>query len=162
MSDYSEATPLGNLSFTSVVIKDGVTRIGNYAFMYCTGLTKIESLAETPPACGDDAFSGVDKNSCELYVPEKSIKAYNDAEVWQDFFNIAAGISGVAQESNVGVSASNGTITVTGAAAGTVVEVYNANGTQVYRGTGNTVNVPSAGMYIVRAAGKTFKVNTAR
>ncbi len=114
---------------TSVDISGSVTSIEKFAFGGCTGLTKIECLAETPPACGEDVFYNVDMSTCELSVPKSAIDAYRDADQWKDFFNIAAGISGVAQ---------------------------------VYRGTGNTVNVPSAGIYVVRATGKTFKVNTAR
>ena len=184
MNDYSDS-PWTNLTLTKAVIKDGVTGIGAYAFYECRGLTsvtipasvtsivegafancvgleKIESLAENPPTCGDFVFYGVDKNKCVLTVPGKSINAYKAAEGWKDFLQIIAGIRGVAQDNNAGVSARNGEITVTGAADNAVVEVYSTSGALVYRGTSKTVSVPSAGIYIVKAAGRTFKVKTAR
>ena len=211
MSDYSnseDGTPWKDLSFTSVVIGDGVTTIGSGAFSYntgltsvtiansvtdirgeafyecsgltsitipssvtnigmcafngCTGLEKIEALPVTPPVCDTDAFHNVDINKCVLSVPEASIEKYKDADGWKEFYNGITGIDGVADESNVAVSASNGVITVTGVADNTVVEVYSISGTLVYRGTSSTVAVPSAGIYVVKAAGKTFKVNAAR
>ena len=186
MTDYDEEFPQWrNLSPTKVVIGEGVTTIGIFAFSgckgltsveiptsvtsigdgaftQCTGLTKIESLAEIPPTCGGEVFIGVDKDKCELSVPWTSAEAYKAADQWKDFTNIVTGINGVAQENNAVVSASNGVITVTGTAYNAVTEVYGTNGALVYRGTGKTIAVPSAGMYIVRAAGKTVKVNTAR
>ena len=211
MYDYSnseEGTPWKDLSYTSVVIGDGVTTIGSGAFSYnsglasvtiansvtsigeeafyvcsglksitipsyvtkigmsafncCTGLEKIEALPVTPPACDTDAFYNVDINKCVLSVPEASIEKYKAADGWKEFYNGITGIDGVTEESNVGVSASNGVITVTGVAANTVVEVYSISGTLVYSGTSDTVAVPSAGVYVVKAAGKTVKVNAAR
>ena len=152
----------GCTGMTSVTIPASVTSIGEVAFSYCSGLEKIESLAETPPVCGSGAFWEVDKNKCVLSVPEKSINAYKAAEGWKDFLQIISGIGGVAQESNAGVSARNGEITVTGVADNAVVEVYSTSGALVYRGASKTVSVPSAGIYIVKAAGRTFKVKTTR
>ena len=146
---------------TSVTIPASMKSIGNRAFGVCTGLTKIESLAETPPTCGSDVFYYVDKNKCVLAVPGRSVEAYKAAEGWKDFLNIISGIHGVAQE-NANVFARNGEITVTGVADNTVVEVYSTSGALVYRGTSKTVAVPSADIYIVKAAGRTFKVKTAR
>ena len=154
---------IGNCTgLTSIIIPSSVTNIGYSAFNGCTGLEKIVSLAQTPPACEAYVFYNVDINKCVLSVPEASIEKYKEADQWKDFYNGITGIDGVTEESNVGVSASNGVITVTGAAANTVVEVYSISGTLVYSGTSNTVAVPSAGVYIVKAAGKTVKVNAAR
>lgn len=44
--------------------------------------------AITPPVCDLDAFLGIDKETCTLYVPEVSIDLYKNADVWRDFFNI--------------------------------------------------------------------------
>lgn len=63
-------------------------------------------------------------------------------------------------ESSVTVIAGNGTITVYGA-DGETVTVYNVHGTCVYHGTGNEpteIQVPTAGVYIVRTKGATVKV----
>ncbi len=147
---------------TSVTIPSSVTSIGDAAFYGCTGLMKIESLAETPPTCGNDVFGDVDKEKCELSVPKASISKYQTENVWKEFTKITAGINGVSKENNAVISIKNGTITVTGTASNAVTEVYSTSGALVYRGTGKTVAVPSAGIYVVRAAGKTFKVNAAK
>ena len=153
---------LGCSGLTSVTIPASVTSIGDWAFSWCTGLEKIESLAENPPSCDSYALYYVDQKKCVLIVPEKSINAYKTAYGWKDFLNIVSGISGVTQENNAGVSARNGEITVTGVADNAVVEVYSTSGALVYRGTSKTVSVPSAGIYIVKTAGRTFKVKVTR
>ncbi len=147
---------------TSVTIPSSVTTIEDQAFALCTGLKEVTCLAVTPPTCYKNVFYNVSKDSCTLSVPEASVEAYRTADIWKDFNNIVSGINGVSQESNVGVSASNGVITVTGTADNAVVEVYGISGMLVYRGTSNTVAVPSAGIYVVKAAGKTVKVNAAK
>ena len=144
---------------TSVTIPAAVTSIGEVAFYNCIGLTKVVSLAETPPACGENVFAAINFGSCELAVPEKSMDAYKDADGWKDFTKVVSGISSVSKDNNAAVSAKNGAITVTGAANNALVEVYSTSGALVYRGTSKTVAVPSAGVYVVKAAGKTFKVN---
>lgn len=125
-------------------------------------MTKIESLAETPPSCETYAFYNVDKSKCVLTVPANSVEAYKAAEGWKEFYSIVAGISSVTKGNNVSISASNGVITVAGVAGNNAVEVYSASGALVYRGTSNTVVVPSSGVYVVKAAGKTVKVNAAK
>ena len=164
----SSVTSIGEMAYafctglTSVTIPASVTSVGNYAFAYCSGLEKIESLAENPPTCGSYVFYDVDKSKCVLTVPVTSVEAYKAANGWKDLINIVSGISGVAQDNNAGVSVRNGEITVTGVADNAVVEVYSTSGALVYRGASKTVSVPSAGIYIVKAAGRTFKVKTAR
>ena len=153
----------GCTGLTSVTIPSSVTSIGDGAFGQCTGLTKIESLAETPPSCGDYVFYHVDKENCVLTVPANSVEAYKAAEGWKEFYSIiSSGISSVTKGNNVSISASNGVITVAGVAGNNAVEVYSASGALVYRGTSNTVVVPSSGVYVVKAAGKTVKVNAAK
>ena len=95
-------------------------------------------------------------------MPANSVEAYKAADEWKEFYSIVAGISSVTKGNNVSISASNGVITVAGVAGNNAVEVYSASGALVYRGTSNTVVVPSSGVYVVKAAGKTVKVNAAK
>jgi len=72
-------------ALTSVTIPASVISIGGYAFSGCSGLTEITSMAETSPALGASVFSGVDK-SIPLYVPAKGLPLYKTADQWKDFF----------------------------------------------------------------------------
>ena len=89
-------TSIGNYAFyacnglTSVTIGNGVTSIGYYAFQSCTGLTSITSLipAENLFAMFYDAFYGVNKTACTLYVPYGSKATYEATEGWDAFTNI--------------------------------------------------------------------------
>lgn len=75
---------------TSITIPNSVTSIGNGAFANCLNLTEFICYAVTPPACGDDAFEGIDKSLCTLYVPEPSIETYKATEPWSSFTKIVA------------------------------------------------------------------------
>lgn len=98
-------------ALTTVVIRDGVTSIGEYAFSGCTSLTSIdlpESLtsigyevfngctslafltcrAEKAPKCGYTVFYDVPTSEATLYVPESAIDNYKKAGQWSDFAKI--------------------------------------------------------------------------
>ena len=56
MTDYySNNVPWYGYSIKTVVIKDGVTSIGRYAFQWCSGLTSIE-IPNSVTSIGNDAF----------------------------------------------------------------------------------------------------------
>lgn len=141
----------------SITIPNSVTNINDYAFYDCTGLKVIDIYAKTPPSCWNSSFRNVDTQTCKLVVPAESLEAYKKADTWKDFYNITAGIDGTKAD-EVRVTATGDEITVTGAADDAVVEVYGVNGALVYRGKGKSVAVPSAGVYVVRVAGKAIKV----
>ena len=107
--------------------------------------------------CGRKVFDGVNKTNCELIVPEGSVAAYTQAEVWNEFSNIR-GFSGVDVTEADGntIRAIGNQIEISGDF--TSVEVYGVNGTLIYKGKDNVVTVPSAGIYLVHVAGKTRKI----
>ena len=72
---------------TSVTIGNSVTSIGDGAFRDCTGLTSVNVLAEVPPTLGNDAFYNVSKK-IPVYVPCRSVSAYQSAKGWKAFTNI--------------------------------------------------------------------------
>lgn len=84
------------LSLTSITIPATVTNIGEKAFYNCTGLTEMVSLAETPPTCGDNVFNGVNKETCVLSVPKKSVDDYKKADGWKEFTQTKASVNVVA------------------------------------------------------------------
>ncbi len=73
-------------SLTSIKIENNVTTIGDEAFFNCTKVTSITCNAIVPPTCGSGVFDGIDKSTCELIVPEKSLDAYRNADQWKEFF----------------------------------------------------------------------------
>ena len=75
-------------SLTSVTIPSSVTRIEDGAFSDCGNVKQITSEAVTPPYCSRYAFDGVNRNECKLFVPKNSIDAYKRAYVWWHFFLI--------------------------------------------------------------------------
>ncbi len=74
---------------TDLVIPNGVTSIGNYAFYGYSGLTSITNYSTIPQQISADVFGKVNKSDCILYVPEESVASYRTADNWQDFVYIA-------------------------------------------------------------------------
>ena len=73
---------------TSITIPDGVTSIGEWAFSWCGGLTEITVKAIIPPYVYDsNSFEGVSRD-IPVYVPQASLQAYRDANVWKTFTNL--------------------------------------------------------------------------
>ncbi len=71
-----------------VNIPKSVTFIDEGVFMGCSSLKSIEVEPLVLPTVGDkDLFEDVNKDECELLVPEPAEKAYAEAEVWKDFSN---------------------------------------------------------------------------
>ena len=173
----------GCTGLTSVTIPNSVTTIGDYVFSGCTGLTSvtignsvttigrafrncnnIKEIYCQPviPPSGDIAiFADEALMNATLYVPIGSKEEYEQVDPWRNFWNIEehdfAGVEDVVG-SDVDVTAENGRIIVTGAEERASIEVYSVAGQLIYNGTDTTVNAPSAGLYIVRVAGKAFKV----
>lgn len=77
-------------SITDIAIPSTVDTIGAVAFMYCDGLANIVNFAAKPQAVDTAVFTGVNKESCTLFVPNASLEAYKAAEGWSAFKHIAA------------------------------------------------------------------------
>ncbi len=72
----------------SVTIGENVEKIGYSAFYNCKNLTEINSLNPIPPVIESSTFGGVDKNACVLNVPFDSKIEYELELYWKDFLNI--------------------------------------------------------------------------
>ncbi len=74
----------------SIDIPESVTSIGEQAFYGCRALTSITSHipADKLFAPGENAFIGVDKINCTLYVPAGTKATYATTNGWKDFTNI--------------------------------------------------------------------------
>lgn len=129
-----------------------------------TNLSILVSRAEIPPTftSRDDKFVPEEVyNKATLYVPEKSIDAYKAAPHWSRFLNIKSiekDLAGVdtPMADNLTVTVNGNEINVTGYDGN--ISVTNLSGRTVYNGPATTVAVSESGLYIVRAADKTWKL----
>ena len=69
-----------------VSIGESVKTIGEQAFYNCVNLETIFNYRPTPTNTYSNAFDGVDKFECTLYVLPSSIDMYKAAAVWRDFY----------------------------------------------------------------------------
>ena len=109
-----------------------------------------------------NAFNGVDKENCVLYVPQGMTAEFRNDAAWGQFANIVeidvTGIESIKAENGAKVTSEGGTINFGGIAAGSTVKVFSADGAMVYSGTAKQFTPATAGTYIVVAGNKTFKV----
>ena len=73
---YSHNFYINDQEITELVIPDGVTSIGDYAFQYCSFLTSITCEATTPPTLGSSALP---YNLSAVYIPNNTLSAYQQA-----------------------------------------------------------------------------------
>jgi len=69
-----------------VSIGESVKTIGEQAFFNCVNLETIFNYRPMPTNTYSNAFDGVDKFECALYVLPSSIDMYKAAAVWRDFY----------------------------------------------------------------------------
>ena len=69
-----------------ITIGESVKTIGEQAFYNCVNLETIFNYRPTPTNTYSNAFDGVDKFECTLYVLPNSIDMYKNAAVWRDFY----------------------------------------------------------------------------
>ena len=89
----SALTTIENYAFNGSTISEielpqNLFSIGANAFDGCLRLKEITCLSTTVPQLGTNAFNGVGKNTCTLYVPESSVNLYKAANGWKDFLKI--------------------------------------------------------------------------
>lgn len=76
-------------ALVSVTIPETVTAVGSLVFAGCIKLAEIHVAASLPPDIGWSwqPFQNVDKNTCKLFIPARSLASYNFAKEWGDFTN---------------------------------------------------------------------------
>lgn len=153
----------GCTNLSSVTLGSKLNEISYGAFEGCPNIVEVNSLNPTPPEFWTYGFSGFEDEvygNAVLRVPVGSRPAYFKADCWINFDNIVetdfGGVDDVAAD-GVSVTVSGGNIIVGGAGDGAAVDVYNIAGQRVYSGAVKPVALDK-GLYIVRVAGRTFKV----
>ena len=158
----------GCANLASVTLGTNLKYIYPGAFEDCTSIVEVNSLNPTPPEFYTDrwtygflGFMDAAYQNAVLRVPVGSRSAYFRADHWINFDNIVeadfSGVENVASD-RVSVTVSGGNIVVNGACEGDLLDVYNIAGQHIYSGTDTTIGGLGHGIYIVRVAGKTFKV----
>ena len=95
----NSVTSIGNEAFSgcsglkSVTIPNSVTTIGEFAFYDCYGLLRIEAYPDPQQvSMGTSVFYNVPKDGT-LHVLPKYLSAYQTADQWREFTNIAADLT---------------------------------------------------------------------
>lgn len=147
---------------TSVTIGVNVKKIEYGAFDECTSILEIRIFNPVPPKC-NSSLSGVNKSNCILYVPQGTKEAYSKDPVWGEFFNFnivefeTGGVNDIRSQ-EVKVTAIDNVIRITGSDDNEIISVYGANCQQIYKGKDKTIEVPTSGLYLVKIAGKVYKM----
>ena len=138
----------------TAVIEQDVTSIGDYAFSDCSGLTQMAVLAITPPTVNIDAFDGVN-HDIPVYVPEDSLTAYRNADVWKEF-NLQA-LSSTGLHASVlpeSIRVYDGLLHNPQELS---VRLYDMQGNLVYSGKATVLSMP-AGVYLLQCGKASGKV----
>lgn len=85
LTDIEPYAFAGCVQIKSVSLPTSVIKIGKETFQYCYSMTDIHSFNRNAPDAGVDAFDGVDRSTCKLYVPSGSKTRYAASSEWKDF-----------------------------------------------------------------------------
>ena len=162
----------------SIDIPAGVTFIGRGAFWKCDRLKKVYSRPVIPPVTNAWSpphlpFESDATETCTLFIPKGSAKAYRASEVFSGFKNIVeleawqwpTSISTPTIPTDAyKVYGKDGTLhieTIGGAHDPAFVNVYNINGQVVWKGqVTNCMEVPlPQGVYVVKIGKRNYKVS---
>ena len=69
----------------SIAIGNGITTIDDWAFQFCTSLTDLTIKSELPPSLASVNVLGYTSENLIIYVPQKIVQTYKDANIWSSF-----------------------------------------------------------------------------
>ena len=153
----------GCTGITTVTIESSETLLEAYAFSECTSIKSVNVFSTLPPIGTDDTFALITYRDATLNVPKTAKDAYTRQTCWRNFRHVEekdfGGVDDVtADEDGICVNVRDGQVEVSGADTSEEVRVYDMAGMEIYRGTDRTITLPTKGVYIVKVAGRTFKV----
>ena len=144
----------------TIIYGDSIAEI-NYPV---TTASEIYLRSATPPETAEWENSNY-LNSI-LYVPQGTLAAYQQADVWKNFWDIREWDSTTTDIKSptidntdaADVSIDGKQVTVTTNNPGTRVQIYNTEGVLIYDGKEGTVNIGTPGLYIIKAGNQTKKL----
>lgn len=84
----STGTFSGCTALTSITLPAALATIQSGAFAGCKALKEIHCKSQTPPEVADNAFVYVNKSTCKLFVPRRSLASYKKDAKWSGFLTI--------------------------------------------------------------------------
>lgn len=151
----------------SITIPNSVTTIGTATFMGCSKVTSISCYISNPLSLslGYSVFTGINKNSCILYVPSGSRSYYQSNYQWKDFTNIIEMTTTNINKSelhNINISTDKCSIIIDGLAKDENATIYNINGTQfkTIKSDGDKIVIPieQNGIFLIKTKNYMWKV----
>lgn len=163
---FSGCSSLKKLSFGTKL-----KTIGKEVFSDCTAVTEIVSKAVAPPVCENQALDDINKWNCTLYVPKGSLKSYQTADQWKEFFFMEEGTgTSIAHASinDLKILSEDGEIIIEGVDNGSNISIYSVSGQIIgfAQACGNKVsvntNLKKGEIAIVKIGEKSVKVKMQR
>ena len=148
---------------TAVTIEGSEVLLAAETFVGCTNIKTVNTLSTLPPIGADNTFELITYRDATLNVPKTAKDAYSKPACWRNFRHVEekdfGGVDDVtADEGGICVNVRDGLVEVSGADASEEIRIYDMSGIEIYRGTDRTITLPTKGVYIVKVAGRTFKV----
>ena len=106
----NSVTRIGDYAFrgcsglTSVTIPNSVTSIGNWAFAYCSNLQSVISEIERPFTIDSSVFDSDTESNGQLTVPKGKKSVYQSTYGWKEFSNIVEDIVAIPSPFNQAVA----------------------------------------------------------
>ena len=72
-------------NFKSITIPENINSLGKKVFAGCNAVNTVTAYPQNPPTIADNSFSNY---NATLYVPEASIRLYQNTNYWKNFSNI--------------------------------------------------------------------------
>ncbi len=148
---------------STITVEGAKTILETDVFDGCSNIKTVNVPSTQPPVGKDDTFAAKTYNNAILYVPKSAKNVYAQQICWRNFQLIIekdfGGVDDVtADAGGICVNVRDGQVEVSGTDASEEIRVYDMSGIEIYRGTDRTIALPTKGVYIVKVAGRTFKV----
>lgn len=153
-------------SLPNIIIPSSITSIGSSAFAKCYALSSIytESFIPVDLSSSPGVFTGVDTNTCILYVPLGSLFLYESANQWKDFNSIIQFDIGIntANTETFKAFVENSYLNIWEIPYGDDVSVYTLQGVEIFNQKYSShrlqFRLPATGIYILKVGSKNGKI----